>query len=88
MQGAVGEGVEVEVLVEAPLPEVARCLPRHLGRLEPEGADRCRLVGSTSNPTMYAEQLAAAPGPFTIVRGDEVREAAAALGRRLLAAAG
>ena len=77
---------EVEVVLEAPVAEVARSLPRHLGRLEPDGPDRCRLVGSTSNPAMYVEQLAAAPAAFTIVAGDEVREAARALGRRLLAA--
>jgi predicted DNA-binding transcriptional regulator YafY len=79
---------EAEVLLDAPMEEVARALPRHLGRLEPAGPDRCRLVGSTSNPAMYAEQLAAAPTTFTIVRGDEVREAARELGRRLLAAVG
>jgi predicted DNA-binding transcriptional regulator YafY len=78
---------DVEVLLEAPPDEVARWVPRTLGRLAPGGDGRTRLVGSTSNPAWYAEQLAALRVPFRIVRCDEVREATRALGRRLLAAA-
>ncbi len=65
---------------------MARCVPRTLGLLEPLDAETCRLVGSTSNPTWYAEQLAVIPAPYRIVRCPELQEAARALGRRLLAA--
>jgi predicted DNA-binding transcriptional regulator YafY len=79
---------DTEVLVDAPADAVRRCLPSHLGRVEPVDATSCRLVGSTSNPRMYAEQLVLAPAPFQIVQGPELRAAAAAVGRRLLDAAG
>lgn len=85
---AVGWEYEVEVLIEAPAERLAACVPRALGRLEPVDAGTTRLVGSTSNPWWYAEQLAALPAPYRIVAGPELRHAAAAIGRRLLAAAG
>ncbi len=78
---------EVEVVVQAPLEAVARCVPRTLGRLEPVDAETTRLEGSTSNPYWYAEQLAVVPGEYSIVRGAEVRHAVRVLGQRLLAAA-
>jgi predicted DNA-binding transcriptional regulator YafY len=85
---AAGWEYEAEVLIDAPLDAVAPCVPRAIGRLEPAGAVSTRLVGSTSNPHWYAEQLAAIPAPYRIVRGAAVRHAARALGERLLAAAG
>ena len=84
---AVGWEYEVEVLIDGPLDRVGRCIPRTAGRLEAVDGGTCRLVGSTSSPWWYAELLAAIPAPYRIVRGPEVREAARALGRRLLAAA-
>ena len=45
-----------------------------------------RLVGSTSNLVWYAQQLAAIPAPYRIVRCPELQEAARILGRRLLVA--
>ncbi len=60
--------------------------PAPLGRLEPLDAKTTRLVGSTSNPVWYAEQLAAIPASYRIVRCPELQEAARALGQRLLAA--
>lgn len=81
---AVGWEYQSEVLIEAPMDAVARCIPRTLGRLEPLPAGTTRLVGSTSNPVWYAEQLAAVPAPYRIVAGPELRAAAQALGRRLL----
>ncbi|MQA79718.1 MAG: WYL domain-containing protein [Streptosporangiales bacterium] len=83
---AVGWEYDVEVIIDAPLDIVARCVRRALGRLEPLDAETTRLVGSTSNPTWYAEQLAAAPASYRIVRCPELREAARVLGQRLLAA--
>lgn len=85
-----GSGWEypTEVLVDAPAETVRRCLPSHLGRIEPVDATSCRVVGSTSNPRMYAEQLVSAPAPFHVVHGPELRGAVRALGQRLLEAAG
>lgn len=85
---ALGWEYEVEVLIDAPVQAVLPCLPRTLGRLEQAGATTTRLTGSTSNPTWYAEQLAAVPAPFRIVGGPELRATARTLGARLLAAAG
>ena len=84
---AVGWEYDVEVVIDAPRDRLVPCLSRALGRLEPLDASTTRLVGSTSNPVFYAEQLATVPAPYRIVEGDQVREAVRALGRRLLAAA-
>jgi predicted DNA-binding transcriptional regulator YafY len=84
---AVGWEYDVEVVIEASFDTVARCVPRAVGRLATLDSDSCRLVGSTSNPTWYAEQLARIPASYRIVRGPEVQVAARVLGQRLLAAA-
>lgn len=84
---AAGWEYEVEVIIDAPMETIARCVPRTLGRLEPLGAGKCRLAGSTGNPGWYAEQLAAVPAPYRIVRCPELQQSARALGERLLAAA-
>lgn len=81
---AVGWEYAVEVLVDAPVDRVRRCLSPALGRLEPVDEGRTRLTGSTSNPYWYAEQLAVIPAGFHIVSGPELRHAVGALGRRLL----
>jgi predicted DNA-binding transcriptional regulator YafY len=83
---AVGWEYDVEVVIDAPLETVTRCLPRALGRLEPLDAGGTRLVGSTSNPAWYARQLAAIPASYRIVRCPELQDAARVLGQRLLAA--
>ena len=83
---AVGWEYDVEVLIDASLDTVARCVPRALGRLEPLDAATTRLVGSTSNPAWYAEQLAAIPASYRIVQCTELREATRVIGQRLLAA--
>jgi predicted DNA-binding transcriptional regulator YafY len=83
---AVGWEYNVEVVIDAPVDTVARCLPRAIGQLEPLDAETTRLVGSTSNPVWYAEQLAAIPASYRIVRCPELQEAARVLGQRLLAA--
>ena len=83
---AVGWEYEAEVVIHAPLDTVARCLPRAIGRLESLDAGTCRLTGSTSNPTWYAEQLAMIPASYRIVESRAIREAARALGQRLLEA--
>ena len=83
---AVGWEYDIEVVIDAPIDTVAPCVPRTIGLLEPLDAETARLVGSTSNPEWYAEQLVAIPAPYRIVRCAELQEAARVLGRRLLAA--
>lgn len=84
---AVGWEFDVEVVIDAPAETAARCLPRALGRVEALDEGTCRLVGSTSNPVWYAQQLTAVPAAYRVVRCPEVQEAARVLGQRLLAAA-
>ncbi|MEQ4209711.1 WYL domain-containing protein [Actinopolymorpha sp. B9G3] len=83
---AVGWDYATEVVIDAPLDTVTPCLPRALGRLEPVDSQTTRLVGSTSNPIWYAEQLAALPRSYRIVKCPELQEAARTIGQRLLAA--
>lgn len=83
---AVGWEYDIEVVIDAPAETAARCLSRAMGRLEPLDADTTRLVGSTSNPVWYAEQLVVLPAPYRIVSCPELQEAARVLGQRLLAA--
>jgi len=85
---AVGWEYDVEVVLDAPLDLVQRCLGRALGRLEALDETTTRLVGSTSNPRWYAEQLTAAPASYRIVEGPQVRAAARSIAEQLLAAAG
>lgn len=74
------------VVFKAPLAEVAQWAGPAMGRLEP-GGDGCVLVGSTSNPTMYAQEwLAAMPFDFYVEEGPELRAAVAALASRCAAA--
>jgi predicted DNA-binding transcriptional regulator YafY len=84
---AVGWDFDVEVIIDAPIDQVGRRVPRALGRLAATDPMTSRLTGSTSNPVWYAEQLAAIPVSYRIVRCPELKEAARDLGRRLLAAA-
>jgi predicted DNA-binding transcriptional regulator YafY len=83
---AVGWEFDVEIIFDAPVDTVARCLPRALGRLEALDAETSRLVGSTSNPRWYAERLAAIPVSYQIMRCPELQQAARVVGHRLLAA--
>lgn len=83
---AVGWEFDVEVVIDAPVDSVARCLPRALGRLEPLDAGTSRLTGSTGNPWWYAEQLAVIPASYRIVRCPELQATARVVGQRLLAA--
>jgi predicted DNA-binding transcriptional regulator YafY len=78
----------VEVVVEAPPEWVARWVPRSLALLEELPGHRTRMVASTEDPDWYARQLARIPVVFTVEVGDEVRQAVAELGRRLIASAG
>jgi predicted DNA-binding transcriptional regulator YafY len=82
-----GWELATRVLFDAPLTEVAPWIRPPMGRLEPLGADRCVLVGSTRNPDMYAQEwLARVPFAFRVEGGAELRAAVAALGARFTAA--
>ena len=74
------------VVFDAPLAEVAPWVRPPMGRLEASG-DGCVLVGSTSNPAMYAQEwLASMPFAFRVEGGPELRAAVAALATRFGAA--
>ncbi|GIJ65499.1 helix-turn-helix transcriptional regulator [Virgisporangium ochraceum] len=71
------------VVFDAPLETVAPWIRPPMGRLEPLGTG-CVLIGSTSNPTMYAEEwLPTIPLPFRVEAGPELRAKVAALAERL-----
>jgi len=76
---------DVEIEFEAAYDDLVAQLPRTMGRPEPLPDDRTRLVGSTSNPWMYAEWLAAVTVPFRILRGPELIHAVRTTAERLLA---
>jgi predicted DNA-binding transcriptional regulator YafY len=84
---AEGWEYDVEVVIDTSADIAARCLPRTLGRLEPVGSETTRLVGSTSNPVWYAQQLVALPAAYRVVHCPELQQAARDLGQRLVAAA-
>jgi predicted DNA-binding transcriptional regulator YafY len=74
------------VVFHAPLAEVAPWIRPPMGRLEPS-EDGCVLVGSTSNPTMYAQEwLAGVPVVFHIEGGKELHAAVSSLVSKLSAA--
>jgi predicted DNA-binding transcriptional regulator YafY len=74
------------VVFDAPLAKVAPWVRPPMGRLEPWG-DGCVLIGSTSNPAMYAQEwLAAIPFAFRVDGGQELRAAVATVAARFAAA--
>jgi predicted DNA-binding transcriptional regulator YafY len=82
----VGWEFPTHVVFDAPIAEVAPWIRPPMGRLEPSG-QRCVLIGSTSNPMMYArEWLAGIPFAFNVEGGLELRAAVATVATRLAAA--
>jgi predicted DNA-binding transcriptional regulator YafY len=81
---SVGWEYDVDVVIEAPLDKVRRCVPRSLGRLEAVDDQTSRLTASTGNPYWYAEQLTAVPAPFRVLGGVELQHTTRELGQRLL----
>ncbi|MDR6593967.1 helix-turn-helix transcriptional regulator [Saccharothrix longispora] len=74
------------VVFHAPPAEVAPWVRPPMGRLAPLG-EGCVLVGSTSNPAMYAQEwLAAVPFAFRVEGGPELRAAVAGVASRFAAA--
>jgi predicted DNA-binding transcriptional regulator YafY len=82
----VGWEFTTRVVFDAPAAVVARWVRPPMGSLEPAGQG-CVLVGSTNNPTMYAQEwLANVPLDFRVEGGPELRAAVARLAARLTAA--
>jgi predicted DNA-binding transcriptional regulator YafY len=76
------------VVFDAPTAKVAPWIRPPMGRLEPLG-DGCVLIGTTSNPAMYAtEWLPCVPFPFHVEGGPELHAAVTAVADRLSAAIG
>ena len=74
------------VVFDAPFADVAPWMRPPMGRLEPAG-ETCVLIGSTSNPTMYAQEfLAVVPFTFRVEAGEELRAAVARVAQRFAAA--
>ena len=90
LERSLGQGWQYPTRVRFPgvtAEEVRHWLPGPMGDLVAEGAD-CLLIGTTSNPEMYAgEWLAQVPLPFVVEQGPELRAAVARLAERLRAAA-
>jgi predicted DNA-binding transcriptional regulator YafY len=85
-----GRGWEypTRVVFDAPIAKVAPWIRATMGRLEPHGTG-CVLVGSTSNPSMYAQEwLATVPFDFRVEGGDELRAAVATVAARFAKAVG
>ena len=82
----VGWQFPTRVVFDAPAAQVAPWVRAPMGRLEPAG-EKCVLVGSTSNPAMYAQEwLPQVPFAFRVEGGPELRAAVAAVAARLSAA--
>jgi predicted DNA-binding transcriptional regulator YafY len=83
-----GEGWDfpARVVFKAPPSAVAPWIRPPMGHLETH-AGGCVLIGSTSNPAMYAQEwLAAMPFAFRVEGGNELRAAVATLASRCAAA--
>jgi predicted DNA-binding transcriptional regulator YafY len=87
-QLGVGWKHAVRVLFEARIDDIVPYIAPPMGRLESvDDGERCALIGSTNNPSMYAgERLAAIPFPFRVEGGPELREAVAGLASRMATA--
>jgi predicted DNA-binding transcriptional regulator YafY len=83
-----GWAYPVEVLVDATVRETSYWVPRSMGLLEPADGDRTLIRATTDNPGWYAGRLAAIEASFRVLGGAELQRATAALGRRLMRAAG
>ncbi len=80
---AAGWEYPTRVVFDAPADQVGPWIRPPMGRLEPAG-EGCVLVGTTSDPAMYAQEwLPRVPFAFRVEGGVELRAAVAALATRL-----
>ena len=75
---------EIEVLLDAPVEEIAARIPATMAELEPDGG-RTRLTMRSDSLEWAAGTLAGLGADFEVVRPDELREHLAQLAARLLA---
>jgi len=73
-----------EIIVEAPVTEVARIIPPTVGRLAPLDADRCTLVIGGDGLEWVAGYIAGLPFPFEVVSPPELVTVVHRLGRRFI----
>ena len=88
LEAHLGEGwtFPTRVRFEASRAQVAPWIRPPMGRLHAH-AGGCVLVGSTNNPSMYAQEwLTTIPFAFRVEAGDELRAAVGALAARCAAA--
>jgi predicted DNA-binding transcriptional regulator YafY len=78
---------EVEVVIDASTDIAARWVSPSIGQLRTLPDGRSLLIGTTSNLSWYAEQLALIRAPYRIIRSPELQNAATEIGRRLVDAA-
>ena len=83
---AVGWEHEAEVVIEAPVEDVAPCVPPGIGRLEPLDAATTRLVGEHEQPAVVCRAAGRRAGPLPRRRGNRGPRCRARAGRRLLRA--
>ncbi|WP_405058682.1 WYL domain-containing protein [Kribbella sp. NBC_01505] len=83
---AMGWKYPVEIIIDAPVDQVRRCISSSMGRLEVLSEDQTRLVASTSEPLWYIGKLAELQAPYRILGSPEMQDAARELGRKLLEA--
>lgn len=85
---AEGWRYQINIVIDAPLADVTRWIPRRLGRLEPIDEQHTRLLATTDEPDWYCRQLLALPVHFRIVEPAELRDAASVMIESLLHAGG
>jgi predicted DNA-binding transcriptional regulator YafY len=78
---------EARVLVHAPAAVVRERIPPTVGSVEPAGDDACRVVAGGNNLEAMLWHFGTLGHAFTVESPDELREAAAAFGSRVAAAA-
>ena len=76
---------QVELVVSAPLAEVAHWIPRDFGLLDALGPDRTRMRASTSNLTYFALRVSELPFDVSVVTPPELAKMFTAHGERMLA---
>ncbi len=77
---------DVEVVIDAPVEAVARCLPRALGRLEPVRRRDDPVGRQHQQPVVVRREARGDPDVVPDRRSAEIQEAARVVGQRLLSA--
>lgn len=78
------DGIAFDIMVDAPLSDVARYLSPMVGSQEAHGAEQTRVFGTTGNLAYLVWRLLQMPFPFTVTSPQELREEMRQIGERLL----